>query len=174
MIASRYARALFAEARLEGCEKEVYGHMGSLIDSFNKFNKNPQIGDYIFNPKIPAELRRRLVSAMCGAEKGSLVDRFTWLLLTNGRITYMKHIARIYCDIYRRANGIRNIAVTVADDRLGDLEELFGGTDVEIESRIDPSLIGGFICREGSKQIDASARGQLDKIAKKLCRTTLK
>jgi F-type H+-transporting ATPase subunit delta len=170
MIASRYARALFAEACLEDREKEIYDQMRC----FNSSNENPQVGAYISNPNIPAEFRTGLIIAACGAEKGSLMDRFTWLLLSNDRITHMKHIARIYCDIYRKAKGIRNITVTVADDRIVGFEELFGSTDVEIDSRIDPSLIGGFVCREGSQQLDASVRGQLDKITKELCRTTLK
>ena len=172
MIASRYARALFVEARSEECEKEVYDQMRCFI---NSFNENPKIGWHISNPIVPAELRKGLITDACGAEKGSLTDRFAQLLLSNNRMAYIKHIAMVYCDIYRRANGIRNITITVADDHADNLKELFDSTEGrEVESRIDHSLIGGFIYREGSTQIDASVKGQLNKIAEKLCQTTSK
>jgi F-type H+-transporting ATPase subunit delta len=39
-----------------------------------------------------------------------------------------------------------------------------GATEVEIESKIDPSLLGGVIIKVGSQVIDSSLRGQLRRI----------
>jgi F-type H+-transporting ATPase subunit delta len=41
-------------------------------------------------------------------------------------------------------------------------------TDVEIQTQIDPSLIGGVIIKIGSQVIDASLRGQLRRIGMSL------
>ena len=36
------------------------------------------------------------------------------------------------------------------------------GSKVEAETRVDDSLIGGFVVRAGSKQFDASVKAKLD------------
>jgi F-type H+-transporting ATPase subunit delta len=50
--------------------------------------------------------------------------------------------------------------------------EMTSARQVELETHIDPDLIGGVIIKVGSQVIDASLRGQLRRISVRLMSTT--
>jgi dTDP-4-dehydrorhamnose reductase len=50
-------------------------------------------------------------------------------------------------------------------------ESIFGRFKINIENKIDPSIIGGFILKIGDMQLDASVVNQLKSIKSKLTNT---
>jgi len=48
------------------------------------------------------------------------------------------------------------------------VKEIAGAEQLELKTRIDPDLIGGFILKIGSQSIDLSIRGQLRRLARTL------
>jgi F-type H+-transporting ATPase subunit delta len=52
------------------------------------------------------------------------------------------------------------------------LEQMTGGT-VALETDVDESLLGGLIVRVGSRLIDASVRGRLERLRNQLAAGTL-
>jgi len=80
-----------------------------------------------------------------------------------------------YQDIYRRANHIARVTITTAValdkevlDRIGDLMKKQTDKTLEFVYEIDPSIIGGFILRVDSMQLDASVNSELKKLRLKL------
>ena len=87
------------------------------------------------------------------------IEKLVQLLLRNGRLPYVKFILRSFVDLYRKENGIVEVRLTMASPSPGLEEKL---------RQVDPDLIGGFVLEVDDKQLNASAKSQLDKIRRKL------
>jgi F-type H+-transporting ATPase subunit delta len=89
---------------------------------------------------------------------------------------FLQGIGKEFQSLLRKLNGTVLAEVTSAtdltDDQKNSLREkvlaMTGARQVDLETRIDPELIGGVIIRIGSQVIDASLRGQLRRISLRL------
>ena len=102
------------------------------------------------------------------------IQKLVELLIRNGRMPYVKFILRSFVDLYRKENGIVEVRLTVAapspalEDKLRQiLASTIGGT-ILFTSKVDPDLIGGFVLEVDDRQLNASAKSQLEKIRRKL------
>lgn len=95
-ISSRYAKALFSLAKEKGQEKRVYDDMKMLADSFSL---EPELRVALGNPIIPAEEKRKLLTAAGGIEVSDLYERFIRLVRdTNGKTSCSSwHISISIC-----------------------------------------------------------------------------
>jgi F-type H+-transporting ATPase subunit delta len=83
-------------------------------------------------------------------------------------------------DLYREQNGIALATVTSAEAlseeqlaRITEQVKSVAGTDkVEINTAVDPALIGGFVLKVGSKVIDASLSGQVRRLGLALAKVS--
>lgn len=120
--------------------------------------------------RVAAQIRR----LMRGTEPEPVVlepelERFTAMVIRHGRIELVKFIFMTYIVMYLKSRGeaiARLITVTPAPPELeqklkGILEKRLG-LKVEIETKTDESIIGGFIVEINNEYIlDASVRSQL-------------
>jgi len=97
-ISSRYAKALFSLAKEKGQEKRVYDDMKMLADSFSL---EPELRVALGNPIIPAEEKRKLLTAAGGIEVSDLYERFIRLVLGHKRENLLLFMAHIYIHLYR-------------------------------------------------------------------------
>jgi F-type H+-transporting ATPase subunit delta len=93
------------------------------------------------------------------------------LLILKRRVKIMPQIAQEYSILMDRHQGIEHAQVTTAVklDSSAELkikEELakITGSKVELTTRIDPDIIGGFVARVGDKVIDGSVRNRLQNL----------
>ena len=108
--------------------------------------------------------------SLSGAELCPELEKFVALLVRNGRIG---DVRLVFSSFVRQYNESRNIhvarLVTAVDnpELVSMLTEFVrrkvGGT-VEMQSRTDPSIIGGFVLDLDGSRLDASVIGQLEKI----------
>ena len=84
-----------------------------------------------------------------------------------------------YMSLYRKSNNISVVHLTSATELDKEVTERIAASvvaktqgAVELDCRIDPSLGGGFIFRIDDKQLDASVRGALERIAKAFKQTS--
>jgi len=129
----------------------------------------PRLGRMASNPGVPPATKRQVVEEIAGLlEAGGLTRRLLLLLLDNYRLVHLPAILEAIDDLLDRARGVVSASVTAAEEleeeqraRLVRSLEQLSGARVKLESRVDPSLIGGFVARFGSYRYDASVRGQL-------------
>ena len=102
------------------------------------------------------------------------IQKLVELLIRNGRMPYVKFILRSFVDLYRKENGIVEVRLTMAAESPALEEKLrqilasaIDGT-ILFTSKVDPDLIGGFVLEVDDRQLNASAKSQLDKIRRKL------
>jgi len=129
------------------------------------------------NPAIPAPKKRALIEQLI-ARAGSLspiVAKLLLLLADRDRLVLLPEIAAAYQHrLMDHAKVVRAEVVTAVglpDDRVTALQQGLAnatGREVHLESRVDPSIIGGAIARVGSTVYDGSVTRQLEKMKETL------
>lgn len=172
--AIRYARALFDVAQKEGDVQQVgrdIGEFAQLVAS------DETLARVLSNPAIPAPKKRGLVEALT-SRAGTLspiVVKLLALLADRDRLVLLPEIVRSYQNrLMEHAQVVRAeivTAVAMPPDRLAALQQgLAGATgrQVQLEPRVEPSIVGGAIARVGSTVYDGSVTTQLAKLKQQL------
>ena len=96
------------------------------------------------------------------------------LLIENKRLDILQLVAIEYCIIYDFQLGVEVAQITSAvpltkkleDEILKRVKEALG-KEVTLKSKIDPSIIGGFVLRVGDRQYDSSVSYRLNDLLSK-------
>jgi F-type H+-transporting ATPase subunit delta len=174
--ANRYARALFdvvvadSAAKLDAAQTE--------LQAFSElFLKNEALAGIVANPAIAVGKKAALAKALVDrAGAGTpAVGKLVVLLASRDRLVLLPEIARAYrarvMDYQKIVRGEVTTATALPADRLRALEEGLQratGRTVVLESRVDPSIIGGVITRLGSTVYDGSVTTQLERMKQAL------
>lgn len=135
----------------------------------------PQLVRTLSNPMIAVEEKQRLMYDAGGKGAEKSYDAFVRVVLENRRERLIFNMALAYMKLYRNENNISVISITSAKPLshavygriYSDITARTHGT-AEIEVRIDDSLDGGFIMQIDDRRLDASVKGQLEKIKRQL------
>lgn len=169
--ARRYAEAVFDLAHESGTQDQWKDDLDVLA---NVAGDGGALG-VLENIKTPMEDRLALLDrALTGMSP--LVRNFARLLVSRRRLSLVPQIAQIYGEMLDQRNGVvRAEAITAVplseDERDAIVERLraiTGARDIRIESRIDPSIIGGLVVRVGDQLIDGSTRSRLVQLRRRL------
>ena len=94
------------------------------------------------------------------------------MLAKNGRLSQLEAVIRLFGRLAAEHRGETTAEVTSAfplkDDQLAALKarlKVNAGTDVAIDAKVDPSILGGIVVRLGSQMIDASIKTKLNTLA---------
>ena len=162
-ISMRYARALLLYATEQGVEDVIYKNMSQLVHTLDYVRELPVL---LHAPVLTAEERVKII---CEAVDGDEVfEQFARLVVKEGREEFLFFIAHSYMTLYRRAKGILSVAFTTAKPVSDALIAQSSGAKVEMNNIVDSSIIDGFIYEANSIRVDASVRGELHKIRKRL------
>ena len=172
VISVRYARALLKAAIEEKTEQNVYETMKTLAKSYLEV---PQMRKVIENPMVSNEVKLQVMLAAAGNTAHGLVINLLKMVLKGGREKMLQYIANSYVTLYRQQNNIINGKIatptTVSKETVQKMRALIEkqtkGT-VDLETVVDPELIGGFVLEYDTYRIDASVKKQLNSILKQL------
>jgi F-type H+-transporting ATPase subunit delta len=173
--ATRYARALFdvalqERADLDALHQELSGFV-SLVTSHDALQRA------LMNPAVPAAKKRAVVDALFdrGGRLHPILGKLVAMLADRDRLTLLPDLAAAF---ERRLMEHRNVvradlstAVELGADRVEALRTGLAhatGREVQIEARVDPSLVGGAVARIGSMVYDGSVATQLQKLRQSL------
>lgn len=172
--ATRYARALFDVAQREGDIQQV----GRDIAGVNALlSANEILGRTFANPAIPAARKRAVVEQLLARSGGisPILAKLLLLLAERDRLALIPDIASAYeTRLMDHAQVVRaevTTAVPLSDDRVAALRQGLAaatGRQVQLDTRIDPSIIGGAVARIGSTVYDGSVTTQLQKVKERL------
>ena len=171
---TRYARALFDVARKEADVQQA----GRELSAFAQLIASHDALTKVFaNPAIPAPKKRGVLEQLI-ARAGSLLPVVTKLLLLlaeRDRLALLPDVDAAYQNrLMEHAKVVRAEIVTAVGlpaDRVAALQQGLAqatGRQVQIESRVDPSIIGGAIARVGSTVYDGSVTRQLERMREAL------
>ena len=168
-LARPYARAAFALAR--GADGTSNGSLAPWSDALGfaaRIAADPQVVSLLGHPKLTNADAVALLSPD-GADEA--FGRFLALLADNRRLALLPEIAGLYEDLRAEAERVVKATVTSATALPAAelntikiaLKQRFG-RDVEIETAVDESLIGGAVIDAGDVVIDGSLKGKLERL----------
>ncbi|MBQ8362057.1 MAG: F0F1 ATP synthase subunit delta [Bacteroidaceae bacterium] len=170
-ISKRYAKALYLYAKENGVEEKAYTRMKRLMDNLQKLK---ELQKTLENPILEKEHKLTLLIEASGGGEDAVFNRFMELVLTQRREACLPFIAHSFIDFYREQKQIHVGKLTTAVpltekgcERIRNLiTDSMSGT-VELETKVDSGIGGGFILQVGSQRMDASITGQLQHLRRK-------
>jgi F-type H+-transporting ATPase subunit delta len=174
---TRYARALFDVALKESDVEQA----GRDLSGFAQLVAgNQTLARVLSNPAIPAPSKRAIVEQLL-ARTGAvspIIGKLLTLLAARDRLVLLPDIVAAYQQrLMEHAKVVRAeviTAVPLPGDRVAALREGLARAmgrrpeDVQVDHRVDPSIIGGAITRVGSTVYDGSVTRQLEKMKEAL------
>ena len=172
--ATRYARALFDVARKEGDIQQAGRDLAAFA---GLVAGNEMLSRTLSNPAIPVQRKRGVVEQLLAraGQMSPIVTKLLLLLADRDRLMLLPDLATAYeARLMENAQVVRahvTTAVELPEGRAAALQEGLAratGRQVQLETRVDPAIIGGAVARIGSTVYDGSVTTQLQKVRERL------
>jgi F-type H+-transporting ATPase subunit delta len=168
-IARVYAEALFGAAKDRGKLDTIHEQLGQFADALEE-SREMQV--FLFSPYFSsAEKQEGIQRAVEGAEE-ELVN-FLLLLIEKHRMPVIFRIRRQVDALWAKENKRLGVTVTSAVEldpevvkRIGAEIEKQTDNTVELQSKVDPEILGGLVLQVGNMVLDTSIRHRLEKLRK--------
>jgi len=166
-----YANALFEAALERGRIATVREQLQQVVEAEAQV---PELRELLRNPQLDPRARAAAIGDVLG-EADELLRNFLLVLADKGRTGQLEEIAREFERLVAEHEGVVHAELTTAvelsDEEttklLGQIEQA-SGRKVEATRRVDPDLIGGIVLQVGSHRLDASVRGRLERLRRRL------
>jgi F-type H+-transporting ATPase subunit delta len=163
-LARPYARAAFALAR-DG------GKLSGWSDALGfaaRVSADPRVATLLGHPRLG---RDDAVALLAPEGADAAFADFLGLLFDNRRLALLPEISGLYDELRLESERVVKAKVTSAaalpaaelESIKAALKKRFG-REVEVESAVDESLIGGAVIDAGDVVIDGSLRGKLERL----------
>ena len=168
-VASRYAVALIELAEqakaVKAVEKDL-NELSSMIES------SADLSVMIRSPLAGSAQQAKALLALANKAKFSdLTKNFLGVLAQNGRVNALEAIIKAFSAELSKRRGEISVTVQVAQDMSAaqkkSLEAAIAktvGSDVLLDVRVEPSILGGMIVTVGSQMIDDSVARKLERL----------
>jgi len=172
--ATRYARALFDVARKEADIQQVGRELGAFV---SLVSGNEMLTRTFANPAIPAQRKRGVVEQLL-ARAGAVspvVSKLLLMLAERDRLGLLPDLGAAYeTKLMENAQVVRaqvTTAVQLPPERISALQQGLAhatGRQVQLDTTVDASIIGGAVARIGSTVYDGSVATQLAALRQRL------
>ena len=168
-VGGRYAQALFD---LASDEQQVAAVEADLKSLKKALAESQDLRVLVGSPAFSAEEKGKALAAIAAKAKfNSTTQKFLGLLSANGRASCLASIISSFEALSAKARGAISAQVTTAvalspaqaKGVAAALRQTLG-KDPEIETRIDPAILGGIKVQVGSRLFDASLKSKLDSL----------
>ncbi|XP_021739265.1 ATP synthase subunit O, mitochondrial-like [Chenopodium quinoa] len=160
-----YASALYLSAAKANDLDKVESELFDLIEASKK---SPRFSQFTKDISVSSDVRIKAMSDICAQAKFSDITRnFLVIMAEYGRLKHIESIAKRFSELTMAHRGeLKAIVTTViplppAEEKelKETLQELLGqGKKVQLEQKIDPSILGGLVVEFGQKVFDMSIR----------------
>ena len=166
-LARRYARALLEVAIETRADPRVL--RDELRQVAGLLAGHPELGRVLADPVIPAARKKNVVGALWEMAKPTpLLRRIVDLLVASDRLALLTGLEEAFTEEWNEGRGaVSAHAVSAVELQPAQKEALLRGIadatglTVELETRLDPAVLGGLLVRMGGKTYDGTVRGRL-------------
>ena len=168
-VSGRYATALFELAR----DQKSVDSVKADIDKFSALlSESPDFLRLVRSPVFTADAQAKALEAVLAkAGIGGIAANFLKVLTKNRRLFAVADVIRAFRALVAKFKGEATAEVTVAEplsdanlDALKAALKSVSGKDVDLNVKVDPSIIGGLVVKLGSRMVDSSLRTKLNSI----------
>ncbi|KAJ7296185.1 hypothetical protein O6H91_Y139000 [Diphasiastrum complanatum] len=175
-VAAGYAVALADLAN----SKKALEAVNRDMDKLSALLKKQELFDFLANPVVVDEKKKSILKTLSDdANFQEYTLNFLYLLVDRKRLDIIQDIISAFEEIYNNLTDTQVATVTSAvkieSSQLvliaKKIRSLSGAKSVRLKNVLDPTLIAGFIVKygkDGSRFIDLSVKGQLERIAAQL------
>ena len=124
------------------------------------------------SPVISPDKKLKVVEAVTAGRVTELTALFNNLLITKGRESALPEVITSFVQQYKELKNIHSVklttAVPISEELKNKLVEQIKRTssiqNIELETKVDDKIIGGFVLQAGDQLIDASVSYDLKEI----------
>jgi len=166
-MAGRYANALFELALESNTVDAVKGD----LDNFDALVAEiPDLARLVRSPVFTAEEQARALAVVLERiGLRGLAAQFLLAVTSNRRLFAVRDMIRAFRELVSRHKGEVTAQVTLAqtpsETHLAAIKDALSAVakkDVQIDLKVDPSIIGGLVVKLGSRMVDTSLRTKLN------------
>jgi F-type H+-transporting ATPase subunit delta len=176
-ILEPYAAALMSIAQTNDLVDRFGEDISGLL---NVLRESEPLRQFLSNPFVKPNAKKAVLQQIVGDQVHPLVRNFLLVLVDRRRIAFLEGVCQQFQALLRQLKQTVLAEVTSAvplneGQRQAVSEQVIGLTgarQVELETKLDPDLLGGVIIKVGSQVVDASLRGQLRRIGMRLLSST--
>lgn len=163
----------YAQALLDSYETAQYDQVSQALKQLSEiWESSLELRSVIENPALPLNERAAVISDISnkvrsGDEKFA---RFCDLLLHNGRFAMLPEISQVFARLVEQVRKLLALEITSAfaaeqselNDFTNKLRSEFGDMS-SVQWKVDPSLLGGLVIKNGDTVLDNSVRTALER-----------
>lgn len=170
-IIRSYTESLFYNTIKQGNEEKVYQQIWTIGEILKQ---NPKIREALCSPVVLNSDKNKIIASLDKINVlEKIVVRFLSTLIKKGRIILFPEMIKAYFNLLSESKGIKFVEITAAKKLAG--KEINTITEhlkqelnkiIEVQTFIEPALIGGVVIKYDNKFIDCSVTGAIKKIEK--------
>ena len=170
-LASRYAKSLIDLSQERNQLEVVYSDM-RFLQAICKTSK--EFVSLMKSPIVTSDKKNKILTAITEGRVSELTQLFNKLLINKGREFEMPEIVEAFINQYNQIKDIHKVHVTTAQPMSEELKNEIinkvtkenGFSKVELETKVDEKLIGGFTMEYNNMLVDVSVLRDLKDIKK--------
>lgn len=170
-VASRYAKSILDLAIERGKLEEVYNDM-LYLQQLNKASR--EFLNLLRSPVVKPDAKIKAVNAVTAGKISDLTKTFTTLLINKTRESVLPEVITSFIQQYKQKKHINTVKLTTAspisdevkNSIIAQVRKTSDMEIIELETVVDPEIIGGFVLQAGDKLIDASISYDLQTISR--------
>ena len=168
-VTTPYAEAFLQVANETQQTEEIVSQTKEIL---KLVGDSPELEKALSSPILEKESKKKILIQLFSDKINYSLLNLLKLLADRQRIGILVPILERFLEIYRENSNIALATVTSAVELSDEQKDLItqkiisiAGTEkLELVTKTDPSLIGGFVASVGSKVIDASIASQIRKL----------
>jgi F-type H+-transporting ATPase subunit delta len=171
-IARKYAAALFSSSKRIHQVEGISADLEAISDLLRKL---PHLKSFLESPQISEKEKEELFAISFRERISEALYSFLLLVLSKHRIPYLLPMAEEFKRLVKEDQGIVSARLISArqmepflNEQIKTELEKSSGKKVEMETQVDPDLIGGIIIILGDRIIDQSIRHQLSQLKEQM------
>lgn len=165
---SGYAAGILEIARAEGVLERVENE---LYELGRQLEGSPELRSALTDPQLPIDRKRAIVTDLLEGRASPLTVSLVEFLV---RQDLAGDLGELATELARQSAAARNrqlaeirTAVPLDEATVGRLAAALGrvtGSEVEVRTVVDPSIVGGIVARVGDTVIDGSVASKLESL----------
>lgn len=170
-ISARYAKSLLDLS----CDRNELESVKGDIDYMVEAMKNRDLVLFLKSPIINSGKKLSVFKTLFSDKIGNTSMAFFEIIIKKGREIYLPEICTDFVNQYKFFNKISTVTITTAapmtDAAMSDIKAKLLSSDVtmdklDIITKVNPAITGGFIIEVGDKLYDASITHKLEQVKK--------
>ncbi len=170
-LATRYAKSILDLAVEKGELEKVYADM-QWLQAVSKQSR--EFVNVLKSPIIKSDTKVKIVEAVTTGKVGEMTKAFIRLMIRKGRESFLPEVAGAFIEQYKKRNDIYTIQLTTAtevtevmkDAIVKKIRATTAMQKIELETKVDSDIIGGFVLQAGDLLVDASIAYDLKAVAR--------